>query len=168
MPVPTLAEKTEVDEDAEVSLEVLELLRYDWEKDDGCREWTAEMTAVLTGAFDFVATVFVLVSPARSTSVFRFAIGSGTTGVVSISSALLICLVYRQLDPCLLWPTEVGGAIAVREFVAAAVNSAIVLLGDGSPYLVGCGSWETNCDGIVSGMIVSLERVCLHSQRRPS
>jgi hypothetical protein len=29
MPLPTLAEKKEVDEDAEVSLEVFELLRYD-------------------------------------------------------------------------------------------------------------------------------------------
>ena len=84
MPLPTLAEKTEVAESADVSLESLELSLYDLEKEALFRVWTVDMTAVLTGAFDFGAGGFVLVSPPRSASVFRcFAVGSGTIDVVS-------------------------------------------------------------------------------------
>jgi hypothetical protein len=38
MPLPTLAEKADIEEDAEASLEVFELLRYDWENAAGFRE----------------------------------------------------------------------------------------------------------------------------------
>jgi hypothetical protein len=111
------------------------------------------MTAVLIGAFDLGAAMFVLVSPARSASVIRLAVGSRTVDVVSIFRSFTIWEVHRQFEPCLLWPAKDGGGIAVRELVADVVISAIVLWGEVCPYRVGCGSWDTNCKGTVSGMI---------------
>ena len=56
----------------------------------------------------------------------------------------------KLFDPGLLWPGYFGGGIPLREFVPDGLISPMVLCGDFCPYLVGCGSCETNCDSIVS------------------
>ncbi len=80
----------------------------------------------------------ILVSPPRSVSVFRLAVGSGTAVAVSGPCPIWsVKAVHQQFDPCLLWPANGGGGIAVREFVAAAVISIIARWGEVYPYRVG-------------------------------
>jgi hypothetical protein len=123
MALPTLIENEDVVE-LEAFLDWDELLLYDWENEDGLREWSAAMTAELTGAVDRGAPGTTLIgSPARSARVFLFEAGSGTVSIFS----MFPCLSgdqYEQVDPCLLWFMEKpGGGIALRELLAEALSS---------------------------------------------
>lgn len=122
MALPTLIENEEAVE-FEVFLDWEELLLYDWENEDGLREWTAAMTAELTGALYLGAAGVALIgSPARSARVFLFEAGSGTVSIFSIFP----CLSRdqdEQFDPCRLWFVKPGGGIAMRELLAEALSS---------------------------------------------
>ena len=123
------------------------------------------MTPAATGAFDLGAGVIVLVSPARSASVFRLPAGSGTIADVSRpcpTSCLQV--VHQQFDPCLLWPAIEGGGIAIREFVAAALISAIARWGLICPYRMACGRCDANWEGMSVLLLEGQGNIISHSR----